>query len=314
MEDLISIVVPIYNSEKTLCRCLDSLVSQTYTKIEIILVDNSSEDESLAVCHDYAEKDNRVKVYIRSDGNQGAARNLGISKSKGNYLMFVDSDDYVSKEFCSYALRAIKLYKSDITIFNYFTDSDNGIIQKNVFLKENNGILSKEKVLKSLIKESFVWNKIYRKSLFKNIKFPENERFEDIATTYKLVEKANNICYLNKSLYFYVYNPQSTVNNHQNLDDYLINSLGLYLFIKKEHPKIYKSIEIQEWLIELALFYYVKGITENKYLKEKALNIINSNNIIPKSLPVKSKIILFIIRRSPLISGFLLKIKRLIKD
>lgn len=314
VKDLISIVIPIYNSEKTLCRCLDSLISQIYTKIEIVLVDNGSKDKSLAICRDYAKKDNRVKVYIQTDGNQGAARNLGISKSKGNYLMFVDSDDYVTKEFCIYALRTIKQFKSDIAIFNYFIDLNNSITQQKIFSKEDNGVISKEKVLKSLTKESFMWNKIYRKTLFQNIIFPENEKFEDIATTYKLIEEANNISYLNKSLYFYVHNSQSTVNNSQNFDDYLINSLDLYSFIKKKYPKVCKNIEIQEWLVELALFYYVKGTTENKSLKKRALNIINSNNITPKRLPVKGKIILFIIRWLPLISGALLKIKKIIKN
>lgn len=117
LDKIISIIIPCYNSSHYLDKCLKSLINQSYTNIEIVLVDNGSEDNSLEICKTYQLHDKRIKVYTETEGNQGAARNLGIDKATGDYLMFVDSDDYVSSDFCQIALSSIEKYRSDICIW-----------------------------------------------------------------------------------------------------------------------------------------------------------------------------------------------------
>lgn len=314
MDELISVIVPVYNSESYLHKCITSLINQSYLNLEILLIDNGSTDNSLEICQNYAEKDERIKVYQAKDGSQGAARNLGILKSKGDYVMFADSGDYVVNDFCQNALTAIQKFNSDIVIFDYFIVKDGKLTLQNVFSKQVAGSVDKKIVVASLIDESFVWNKIFKRKLFSNIEFPSDEKYEDISTVYKLIAKAKKISYLNKTLYFYVTRSDSTVNTNTNVDTYLASSLKLYSFIQNDYPEIYKRDEIQESLVELVLFYISKGKRNDDFLEDKAMNIITNTHIIPKQLSNKSRILLLLLRYFPLLANFLLSAKRKVTE
>lgn len=309
MEELISIIVPIYNSEEYLKTCLNSLISQKYSNIEILLVDNGSTDRSMDICREYQHQDKRIKIYQKTNGYQGAARNLGVLKSNGEYIMFVDSDDYVSPDFCDYALKITNNEKSDITIFDYSTiDKNNKMSIKHVF-DTRTGDISKEVAIKSLIHESFLWNKIFRKNLFNGIVFPENKKFEDVATIYKLMYRAEKITYVSKPLYVYVERLNSTVHDYRNMDDVFTSSLGLYSFIATKYPFVYKSQEVQVALIEVALFYFSKSTRKNVELMTKAIEILQKNTLVPPRLGCQSKVLLFLIRKNARIATVLLNIK-----
>lgn len=308
MTDLISIIIPVYNSEKYLDRCLNSLLEQDYPNIEIILVDNGSSDGSLKICEKYKKKNKQIKVFQRIEGYQGAARNFGILKSSGEYLMFVDSDDYVTNNFCSKSLKAIKREKADIAIFDYCVIKNNNLISKKIF-QITPKYVTKELVVKSLTYESFLWNKIFKKKLFEGISFPEKEKFEDIGTVYKLIDRATKIIYIPISLYFYNNRIDSTVYDYSNIDDYFINTLKLCSFIKNKYLPLYESQSIQLFLMEVALFYYSKSSRKNQNLKIKALNILNRSSIIPESLSYHSRVLLFTIRKAPRLADLLLNIK-----
>lgn len=311
---MISIIVPVYNAERYLDKCLTSLLHQDYYAIEIVLVDNGSTDGSFDLCQNYAKKDPRVRVYKQVDGNQGAARNYGIEKARGTYLMFVDSDDYVSERFCSTAMNSLNALNADITIFDYFTVKDGVSTPQRAISKQQPGIVAKEVAIKSLIKESFSCNKIFKKELFNNIKYPADRNFEDILTVYRLVELANTITYINVPLYFYVHHDNSITNSGQHMDELLTSSLNLYTFIKNNYPAVYEDDELQSSLVELALFYYSKGSRDNKVLRERALCILKHTNVTPKVLTGKSKFLLYLLRHATVIGDLLLDSKRIVRQ
>ena len=119
MEDLISVIVPIYNVEKYINRCIDSIIEQTYTNLEIILVDDGSTDNSGSICDEYAKKDNRIKVIHKENGGVSSARNVGLDTAIGQYITFVDSDDYIEKKYCEILLKTLKKQKADCVACGY---------------------------------------------------------------------------------------------------------------------------------------------------------------------------------------------------
>ena len=138
MENLISVIVPVYNVEKYLDKCINSLINQSYNNLEIILIDDGSTDNCGEICDKYALKDNRIKVIHKKNEGLSAARNLGISISKGDYIIFIDSDDWVDKEILLKLLNLIKKYNSDIAVCDYLlTYDENEYIEKEEIYYKN---------------------------------------------------------------------------------------------------------------------------------------------------------------------------------
>lgn len=203
---LISIIVPIYNVEKYIFKCVDSIINQTYKNIEIILVDDGSTDNSGTICDEYEKKDNRIKVIHKKNGGLSDARNVGIDKAKGDYLVFVDSDDWVSDKMIEYLYNNACKYKADIVQGDYIKAYTEYNCIKNIKEEINhyNSIgalnnLYEEECTKSVV----VWNKIYKKDLFEEIRFPKGKLHEDEFTTYKLLHKAKNVVDSNIPIYYY---------------------------------------------------------------------------------------------------------------
>ena len=208
---LISIVVPIYNVEKYLDDCIKSIIGQTYKNIEIILVDDGSTDRSGEVCENYAKYDKRIKVIHKENGGLSDARNEGLKIANGQYITFIDSDDYVNEEFVEILYKSIKKYNADISICNYDL-----IEEKSTYRKENKKNIKDITQLdnKECLKRTYsnekgmeflAWAKLYNKDLFvKNcIIYPKGKIHEDTYTTYKLIYYSKNIVYNDVSLYYY---------------------------------------------------------------------------------------------------------------
>ena len=169
MEELISIIVPIYRVEKYLNRCIDSILSQSYRNLEIILVDDGSPDNCSIICEEYAKKDKRIKVIHKKNGGLSEARNYGIEASTGDYIMFVDSDDYISKDMCKTLLINALENNADIVVCNFkevYTDKVEKInkqcIKGNLEVISNIEVLYKY-LLKTTIDMVVVWNKLYKR-------------------------------------------------------------------------------------------------------------------------------------------------------
>lgn len=203
---LISIIIPVYKVEPYLRRCVDSLISQTYKNIEIILVDDGSPDNCGKICDEYADKDERVKVIHKKNGGLSDARNVALDIANGDYIGFVDSDDYVSSEMYERLVYEAVVHDCEMVVCGYYIITEEGDIIKEENCREFSLKAGKDMTRDLFLDKfphSFAWNKIYKASLFKNVRYPVGRLYEDLALTYMLAYKCNSICVLNEPLYYY---------------------------------------------------------------------------------------------------------------
>lgn len=249
----ISVIVPIYNVEEYLERCIKTIINQTYKDLEIILVDDGSTDSSGKICDNYAKKDNRIVVIHKKNGGLSDARNAGIDKSTGKYLYFIDSDDYIELNMLEDLYHNCVDNSCEIAISNKFIEYD----EKNFY--EQKSILA-DKVADSiealellLLSDPAIWNKLFLKDLFNNIRFPKGKLYEDIITTPFLFEKAKRVYFNSNSYYHYIQRNNSIVHKKFSLKkmDYAYNAKELYNLILKKY----------DTLIEQANAYYILVLT-----------------------------------------------------
>lgn len=212
---LISIIVPVYNVEPYLNRCVNSILAQTYKNIEIILVDDGSPDNCPKMCDNWASKDSRIKVIHKVNGGLSDARNAGINIAKGDYLAFVDSDDWVSIDFCLKTYEYVTREDADLAVFGYWEVDENGQISLSGGSFPT-GVITKSDAMFGLASgqiENYAWNKIYRKRLFCDVQYPSGRLWEDIGTTYRLFENARKLYITDEPLYYYFQRPTSITRN-----------------------------------------------------------------------------------------------------
>ena len=211
MGELISVIIPVFRVEAYLRRCMDSVLAQTYEKMEIILVDDGSDDGCPVICDEYAEKDSRVRVIHQKNAGLSGARNTGIDEAKGEYLAFVDSDDYLSPEFLE------RLYMACIE-----TDSDMSVCRweyvKGGPIPEGGNGKTQTFTGRQMLANLYIpdgayfvvaWNKLYKRELFDNIRYPLGRIHEDEATTYRIYHRVKQAAYVDVSLYGYFVTPSS---------------------------------------------------------------------------------------------------------
>lgn len=213
MEPLISIVVPVYNVEQYLGESIKSLLAQTYRNIEIILVDDGSTDNCPIICDRYAKQDMRVKVLHKKNGGLSDARNKGIDIARGEYIGFVDSDDWVEPNMYEVLLKSIINDKSDISVCGIIREYKNGTVSQGNIAET----MSQNEAVKALLDGNIIhdhaWSKLYKKDLFAEVRYPKGMVYEDIRTTYKLFLKSNKISIVSKCLYHYRQRRGSIIRN-----------------------------------------------------------------------------------------------------
>lgn len=216
---LVSVVVPVYNIEKYIDKCVDSIRNQTYKKLEIILVDDGSTDNSGVICDEHAKKDARIQVIHKENGGLSDARNKGISKATGEYIAFVDGDDYISLDYMETCVNEALKRSADLLIFDYqeIEEETNRreIWSMNV---DRSKVMSLKSYKKLLFTTPSACNKFYKRSFFAggNISFPVGRTFEDLATIPKILEQAKRVVYLDsKPLYFYNLRQGSIMRSNQ---------------------------------------------------------------------------------------------------
>lgn len=216
----ISIVVPVYNVEKYLDRCLCSIVAQTYVNLEIILVDDGSKDDSSRICDLWSLKDKRVKVIHKSNGGLAEARNVGIEYSTGDYILFIDSDDYICANMCSNLYEKINYTQADIAVCNFYWEYPTHR-EKSYMLQDDGFSVSRDYALEEYflhwsIPMVVAWNKLFRRELFftkEMIRYPVGRLHEDEYTIYRLFYAARKIVFLKEPLYYYVQREDSIMYN-----------------------------------------------------------------------------------------------------
>lgn len=242
--DLISIIIPVYKVEEYLEKCIESVLKQTYTNLQIILVDDGSPDNCGKICDEYAKKDPRIEVIHKVNGGLSDARNVGIAKAKGKYIGFVDSDDYIKEDMYEILINLIKEYDADVSICNLYD-----VIDGKEYIRNNeNGIqkYSRLEILKEVLLDkniqSYAWNKLYKKELFDEIKYPIGKKYEDIGTTFYVFEKCNKIVVTSKPEYYYLKRSDSLVNNvtESTVLDYTDIIIQRYLYTQKNIEELRK--------------------------------------------------------------------------
>ena len=214
--DMISIIIPIYNVEKYLEKCLDSILNQTYKNLEIILIDDGSTNNSPNICNSYCEKDKRIKIIHKNNEGVSSARNKGIELSKGKYIVFIDSDDYVSNEHIEVLYDCIISNNVDLVISNLIDISEDGIILNNE--EKESFLMNKDQCLKELLSEDNFYHlccgNIYRKDLLEKIRFNCKYRIaEDLDFLYRYIKQISSAYFLSKNTYYYLKREGSATNS-----------------------------------------------------------------------------------------------------
>ena len=217
MEELISVIVPIYNVEKYIRKCVDSILKQTYKNIEVILVDDGSKDECGKIIDEYKKIDGRIKVIHKKNGGLSDARNCGMQYATGKFLLFIDSDDWIDREMVKKLYDNIKKYNADISICEFIEEDEEGKELSKKKYDEKILLFTSKEAIKELIVQKNItnhaWNKLYKKEIFDNIEYPKGQLMEDVSTTYKLIENSKQIVYQNIALYHYIQRNKSILGN-----------------------------------------------------------------------------------------------------
>mgnify|MGYP003290653380 CR=1 FL=1 len=212
---MISVVVPVYNMEKFLERCLESLISQTISDFEILLIDDGSTDKSAEICRKYVKTDERIRYIYKENGGLSDARNAAIEVAKGEYITFVDSDDYVHSTYLEYLLSLIEKYDADIASCIHFPTSEDAVLfdlsEENVFCM--NGKEACKRMVTDLAPVlTAACGKLYKTAIVKKHEFPYGRLHEDVATTYKYYLEAECVVYGYRELYAYYQHPNSIMH------------------------------------------------------------------------------------------------------
>ena len=219
MQELISVIVPIYRVEPYLDRCIRSLVDQTYYNLEIILIDDGSPDKCPEICDEWEKKDHRIKVIHKENGGLSDARNAGMQIMTGDYVSYIDSDDWVSGNMYEKMLYKIKEQKADICECQFQKTS--GDIKNDIQQQTDNvNVLNKKEALKAVIEEKInpvVWNKIYKREIVEGLFFEKGRCNEDEFFTYKAIDKADKIIQIQDVCYYYFFREDSIINETYNI-------------------------------------------------------------------------------------------------
>lgn len=210
---LVSIIVPVYNVEMYLKKCIDSLLNQEYRNIEVVLVDDGSTDDSPSICDNYRGIDSRVKVIHKKNGGLSDARNVGIEYATGDYYTFVDSDDSIDKDYVWYLYELLTRYNADMSICEFDYVDENGKRINSPIGDEREIVLTKKEAVHFLLKQKPYSNsasgKLFKKEFFANLRFPIGKLYEDTATIYKCFLLSEKIIFGARPLYQYLYRTTS---------------------------------------------------------------------------------------------------------
>lgn len=215
----LSIIIPIYNVEDYLIKCLDSVINQTYTNTEIILVNDGSQDNCRSICNEYSLIHNNIIVIHKDNGGLSSARNAGLDKATGEYIAFVDSDDWIDADMYKTLIGLIENYNADIVACSF----KEVYIDKTIF-HSNSGIVTtfnKEEAINSLVTDKNsvrfeVWNKVFKKELIGDLRFKDRQVFEDVFFDRNIFLKLKKLVYIEKPFYNYLKSRQGNTNSYFN--------------------------------------------------------------------------------------------------
>lgn len=258
-DDLISIIVPVYNMEQYLDRCMDSILNQTYENLEIILVDDGSTDKSSLMCDEYAKKDPRIKVVHKVNGGLSDARNAGLDVATGAYIGYVDSDDWIEPDMYEKMYQACIEYNAQVVVCRYAQVYRDKTVKNDT---DNVVAFDREKLLGYYICDSddykiynSVWSKLFKRELVDGVKFPVGKNSEDIMYTTKAFCKADKGVYIDKCLYNYVLDREGSIMNVKRAERMFDDELPFW----REHIEYIRRC-VSDKMGDYAAYYYYKRL------------------------------------------------------
>lgn len=300
--ELISVIIPIYKSERYLDRCIASVINQTYDNLEIILVDDGSPDRCPEICDMWKQNDSRIKVIHQRNGGVSMARNTGINKAGGEFILFLDSDDYIYSGTIERMYKEMKNQSADMVICG-FEKGEGGDFDFSKSLDSDTEIINNVIALSRIYQSGYYalqyvvpWGKLYKKCLFENIQYPEGKLYEDIYVTHQILYKCDKIAVMRERMFYYYQHQNSIMHQKFNFRklDYLdalrnrikfyeqknLNDLAQMAYDEYIHSLIWEYSRVRDILKNQIVLkdiirrfkeIYVKGYSSKRYPKENRL-------------------------------------------
>jgi len=271
----VSIIVPVFNLENLLPKCIDSILAQTLSDFELILVDDGSTDRSGEICDVYSNRDQRIKVIHQQNGGVSSARNTGLEVAKGDYIGFVDSDDYINKYMFETLYKTATKYDADLTVCSYrevLEEQYHDIDKLNV-INETQHYNNRKAIQQMYIAKSHYityvvpWNKLYRRQLFKTIRYEEGNIYDDETVAHKLLYNSKKITFIDAKLYYYVQRKGSQMNSAFHIKKFD------KIYALKERATYFKQVEEAD-LYRKSLKHYMDMFFWYYFLAKSELNDI----------------------------------------
>ena len=276
----ISVIIPAYSVEKYLDKCMNSVLNQSFTDFEVLLIDDGAKDSTVQLCDKYAEKDTRVKTYHKKNGGLSDARNYGLERISGKYVTFIDSDDYIDDNYLKYMYDLILKENAQICMVQGQLLLENEEPHKFPINVEK-CVSTEEAIRMMLLRKEAThtsWGKLYDVSLWENIRFPKGQNYEDYATTYHVFSKATRVVYSDAKLYYYIQRLGSIMHDACSIKTLSVldvaDNVSEYLLTKWP--------ESSDEILDLQAHTYLKNLQQ----------ILNSGN--KAFLEYQNRIILFI--------------------
>lgn len=280
MEPKVSVIIPVYNTEKYLRQCLDSVINQSLREIEIICVDDGSTDGSTGILLEYAARDERIRVIAQENKGVSCARNTGLALARGSWIGWVDSDDWIEPDMFEYLLQNVLSNKADIAVCSHI----NEYYKHGIFTGwKQTQIHTAESALRLLLEndcmKNVLWDKLWRKKIFEGISFPEGRTFEDIAVMHKLFLNANTLVCLPDAKYHYRQRNGSIMNDSSlgnRINDY-IAAKARYDQMAEDWPQFLPLLEAQCIVSSMSLWCNYLSAQEEERIRYKPQMIEISN-------------------------------------
>ena len=275
--ELISVIIPIYNVEKYLNQCIESILLQTYKNIEIILIDDGSTDGSGKICDRFAKKDERINVIHQKNQGIAKVRNRGVKEAKGEYIFWIDSDDYVNENIIEVLYQNTVQQKADISICNYiagperqycFRQDEREVSIETFDCKRGLELIYKNHHYSFIMAAS--WAKLIKRTLYDGLSYPEGKIFEDIYMSHKLISKCRKIVYTDKVMYYYYQWPESILGKKLYIEK--LDYLGAF----EERIHFFHELDLSE-LQEKARIQYLHALM---WEYSRAKDILHDKNMV----------------------------------
>ena len=288
---VVTVIIPVYNTAPYLTEALDSVLKQDYTNLEIIIIDDGSTDGSERICDIYAEKDKRIRVIHQDNKGLSGARNTGLDIMSGEAVVFLDSDDVLLPDYVKTLMATLSHDKTDMVVCKYSIYPSTGKMIRNghgrTYPLIEEGLYSRDEALRALADgklDHHVWNNIYKRELWKEIRFPNGHVYEDVDTTFRIIDSCKRICVLDKPLYLYRKRTGSIIDTRSkdNIRDCILACSHWTSFVNEHTPGLFLKDQLrktQQPLLEAMIVYYARFSGETAFEEKEYCNNLKQHII-----------------------------------